>query len=385
MENELLKSFSFSNSNDGFNLLDKKIKSYKKRHHLCDVFIGMESTNNYWYPLAYFIENHTSYHLLQVNCKHTKRFKDVTDNSSNKTDFKDPKVIAQIVLIGSGLRVNLPEGDKALVRELTRTRSALMEDKKRVINRIHSLLAKYFPELLRSFKDISCKTCIFLLQNYPCPAMIASMDLKQLEKQLKKISRGRFTHEKVLELQRSSQNSIGVLSGNEGYQATISLYLQQLVLLQEQIAQAEKVIEEKVTSIDEYKILNTIRGLGTLTIATIISEIGNFDNFKTQKEIIKYAGINLVENSSGNHKGEKRISKIGNKKLRTALYFGTLRMIKKDGIYYDLYQYHLKKGMKKKKAIMAISRKLLRTILAMVNNNKSYKTDYEIKQYSNAA
>ncbi|NJK98605.1 MAG: IS110 family transposase [Bacteroidales bacterium] len=140
------KSFSFPNSVEGFELLLRKIKKIISQQKIKNVVIGMESTGNYWLPLAYYLGEKTDYTIVQVNGKHTKRFKEVTDNTSNKTDQKDPKVVAQIVLIGSSLRLNLPQGNKAIIRELTRSRKAIMEDKKRAQNRVHALLSMFFQK-----------------------------------------------------------------------------------------------------------------------------------------------------------------------------------------------------------------------------------------------
>ena len=48
---------------------------------------------------------------------HTKRMKEVNDNSPLKTDDKDPRVIADIIRLGHALTVVVPEGDAALFEE----------------------------------------------------------------------------------------------------------------------------------------------------------------------------------------------------------------------------------------------------------------------------
>ncbi|WP_018085678.1 IS110 family transposase [Desulfurispora thermophila] len=66
--------------------------------------------------------------------------------------------------------------------------------------------------------------------------------------------------------------------------------------------------------------LLTIPGMSTVQVATIISEVGNLDNYNSARQLIKLAGLNLVENSSGNHKGQTQISKRGRAKLRCTLF-----------------------------------------------------------------
>ena len=62
--------------------------------------------------------------------------------------------------------------------------------------------------------------------------------------------------------------------------------------------------------------LLAIKGVGIITIAGFIAEVGDIRRFDSPKQIQKYAGLELVENSSGKHKGRSRISKRGRRKLR---------------------------------------------------------------------
>ncbi len=67
--------------------------------------------------------------------------------------------------------------------------------------------------------------------------------------------------------------------------------------------------------------LLSIKGLGVVSVAGIIGEIGDFKKFKTRSEIMKLAGLDLFEISSGKRKGQRRISKRGRSLLRTDLYY----------------------------------------------------------------
>jgi transposase len=382
---EDLKAFTFKNTCEGFNTLLKRIIDFRRRHQIENVIVAFESTGNYWIPFANYMMNQKGYILLQVNSKHTKRFKDITDNTSNKTDHKDPRVIAQIVMIGSGLHVNLPAGPKADLRELTRMRKTIVENRKRVINHLESILAVYFPELGQVFKDLSCKTCLFLLKKTPCPDTILKIPEEILIKELRRISNGRVDQNKTRLLISLSHSSVGVKYGMEAYLINLKILLAQIELYGSQIKEIEIRITKILKPLTEYNILKSINGLGEITMATIVSEVVDFNNFGSDRELLKYAGLNLVENSSGKRHGNRKISKIGNKFLRTSIFFATLRLISKRGVYHELYQTHLKKGMSKKKAVIAISRKLVRTIHAIIRKNEEFNMSHEIKQYKNVA
>jgi transposase len=150
-------------------------------------------------------------------------------------------------------------------------------------------------------------------------------------------------------------------------------------LLNHQLEEKEAEIDKILKNLPVSKLLLSMKGLGRVTVAIIISEIVDFNNFTVIPEIIKYAGLNLFEISSGKKRGQKRISKRGRSLIRKALYFASLTMVRRGCIFHEDYKRHLSHGMKPTKALVAITRKLLRVIFAMVRDNKEFiKTKEEM-------
>ena len=107
-------------------------------------------------------------------------------------------------------------------------------------------------------------------------------------------------------------------------------------------------------------------------MAGLIGEVGDFTKFRTQSEIMKLAGLDLYEISSGKRKGQRRISKRGRSLLRKILYYAAIQMIRKNGIMYDYYTRLTNRGMLRLKALVAVARKLLGIIHAIVRDNRDY-------------
>jgi transposase len=118
--------------------------------------------------------------------------------------------------------------------------------------------------------------------------------------------------------------------------------------------------------------LLSIKGLGIVSVAGLIGEVGDFSKFSTQPEIMKLAGLDLYEISSGKRKGQRRISKRGRGLLRKILFYAAIQMIRKNGIMYDYYARLTGRGMERMRALIAVSRKLLRIIHAIVRDNSDY-------------
>lgn len=367
--------FEFANSRKGFEKYWKKLLEFKNKHGLEDIVVSFESTGSYGVPFIHFLKG-KGVKMLQVNPKHTKRTKEVTDNSPNKTDKKDPKVISNLILLGNGLTVNVAKGKIQALRNYIYNREALMEDRTRLINRLESFLAVSFPEFLNFFKNIGCKTSLYILRHYPLPKDLVETDPDELTLTLRKISRGKIGKNRVRELIKEASESIGVIEDEESYRESLRGILDQIQFLESQKKNIENKLNESLEEIPISKILLSIKGLSTVSVAAILAEIIDFKNFDTIREVNKYTGLNLFEISSGKHQGQRRIAKRGRALLRKTLFFASLNMIQQGGIFHEDYQRHIKKGMPKMKALTAISRKLLRIIFAMVRDGR----EFDIKQ-----
>ena len=91
---------------------------------------------------------------------------------------------------------------------------------------------------------------------------------------------------------------------------------------------------------------------------------------------MKMAGLDLYEISSGKHKGQRRISKRGRSLMRKLLFFASINAVKSNGIMHEPYQQMLDRGMPKMKALIAISRKLLRIAFALARDDTTYVENY---------
>jgi transposase len=120
----------------------------------------------------------------------------------------------------------------------------------------------------------------------------------------------------------------------------------------------------------------SLRGMGKVTVAGLIGEVGDFREFGTISEITKLAGLDLFEISSGKHRVQRRISKRGRPLMRKLLFYAAINVVKTNGILHKPYQEMLSRGMLKVKGLIAIARKLLRIVFALARDNTVYMEDY---------
>jgi transposase len=372
---EEVKSFPFSNTHTGFQGFWQKLSQFQRQQGLKECVIGFESTGPYGEPLFHYLRNQPV-KLVQINPMHTKRLKELTGNSPNKTDRKDPRVIADVISLGHALTLVVPEGAAAQLRRLTHARERAMKRRVALFNQLHYLMAVVFPEFLEVMKKISTKTTLYLMKNHPTPQQIVAMGSESLSKVLKKISRGQITEQQAQKLFEVAQTSIGI---HEGQQSML-LEIQYLVSAVEKengfIADLEKQMILSLNQIPYSHSILSIKGVGKITAAGLIGEVGDFGKFKTIAEITKLAGLDLYEISSGKYKGQRRISKRGRFLMRKLLYFAVVNMIRSNGLMHQPWHQMVQRGMPTMKAMVALSRKLLRLIFALARNNAVYEENY---------
>jgi transposase len=377
--------FEFSNTRNGFEDLWQRICRAKRTLNLTGVVVGFESTGPYAEPLLHFLRSR-DVRLVQINPFHTKRLKELQGNSPSKTDQKDPKVIADIIELGHALTVIIPEGTAAELRRLTQARERGIQRRSMLMNQVQDLIFLIFPEFMPVMKDITRKTTQYLLKRYPRPQDVVEIGVKFLTQSLKTVSRGTLGEERAEALYQAAVTSVGLIEGQESIVIEIKEIISVIENINRYVKELEKHMSKHLKDIPYSRFILSIKGIGEITTAGLIGEVGDFKGYSTISELIKHAGLDLFEISSGKHKGRRRISKRGRPLLRKLLFFASINVVRKGGILHKQYLHHLDKGMPKVKALIAISRKLLSIIFALVRDHSLYLAPYpEVQQLKEVA
>jgi len=365
------KPFRFDNTKDGFEKFWYLIMASKNRFECDEVVVGYESTGPYAEPLVHYLMQ-KQVKIVQVNPLHTKKMKEVHDNSPLKTDDKDPRVIADIVRLGRALTLVVPEGDAAYLRRLNNARERHVGEQTALLNQLQQLVFLIFPEFQTVLKNMKGKTAQYLLKRYTTPERIGALSKEALGKEMRKRSMGKFGIQEAELLLGLARETVGIKEGLGGISLDLRHILMQLEAEGRFISEIEAEMGATLERIPFSGRLLSIKGLGTVSVAGLIGEVGDFSKFSTQSEIMKLAGLDLYEISSGKRKGQRRISKRGRGLLRKILFYAAIQMIRKNGILYDYYARLTGRGMERMRALIAVSRKLLRIIHALVRDNSDY-------------
>lgn len=369
------KPFAFKNNMNGFRQLWERISQARAASGAQQVVVGFESTGPYGEPLIHFLRS-KPVRLVQVNPMHTKRVKELQGNSPNKTDRKDPRVIADIIELGHALSVIVPEGAAAELRRLTQARERSVQHRTALKNQLQQLVFLVFPEFLPIMKGVESKSARYLLRHCPTPGHIVRRGLNRLSTVLQRVSKGKLGRQRAEDLVKAARDSVGIREGLEGLMFDIQGLLATLKVLEGTIQQAEERMRQHLKRVPASRFILSIKGMGEVTAAGLIGEVADFSRFRTIAEITKLAGLDLYEVSSGEHTGQRRISKRGRSVLRKLLYLATLNMVRQGGIFHEDYLRYRQRNMPSLKGLIAITRKLLRLVFALVRDEREYQTDY---------
>jgi len=371
--------FPLYNTPESYHGFWETICQFKQRQMLDKVIVGFESTGPYAEPISHFLRK-KPVKLVQVNPVHTKRIKELTGNSPNKTDKKDPRVIADVISLGHALTLVIPEGPAAELRRLTQARERAIKSRTAMINTLQHLVYVIFPEFLSILK-ISTKSAKYLIKHYTTPRAMFDLGFNRFFEILKKVSRGRIDSDRAKRLFKAAEHSIGLSEGQDSISIEVAHLIAKIETEDQFIDSMEKQMHTYLQKIPYSQNLLSIKGLGEVTVAGLIGEVGDFGKFDTISEVLKLAGLDLYEISSGQRKGQHRISKRGRPLMRKQLFFIAINMVKSNGIMHARYQKMLSRGMIKMKALVAISRKILGLIFAIARDNTMYVENYDRRNH----
>lgn len=381
---ELKNSFSFNNNKKGFESLVETVKNILAMLNFKKAIIGMEPTGHYWKSCARYLKKIEWVKVVTVNPFHVKNAKEFDDNCQTKNDKKDCITIARLIKDARFFEPYLPEGIWATLRNISNTRAELIRKQSAVKCRIIATMDEYFPEYTKVFKQILSRTSEEILKECPFPEDIKSLGEEELLKHIKETVKRGYSKKQVKEIYELANESIGTNEGIDGARFQLRMYIEEAEMLSKQIKLVESELEKELKETGFYESLISIQGIGIVSAAMFVGEVGDITRFDSYEQIRRYAGLNLVENSSGTHKGKTTISKRGRSLLRSILYRMAFTMVNKNNEIKQLYKYLTRRKenqLKKRQAIVAVIGKILQIIYAVVTKNDEYKATRVFTQY----
>ena len=363
-DQSIVIKFTFQNDKDGFQQLLSSLQSISTPQ---DIRIGFESTAHYALNLELFLEK-ASYSFMEVNPVLISEYKKSTSLRRTKTDSVDCESIARWLMT-----VEYKPHSKGFyhaysLKSLTRLRDRLVRQRSFYLVKITNVLDHTFPEFKPFFQERFSKTAFYLLENYGSAEKMAHMNSASYEN-LRRISRGRFSPQKFLELKQLAANTVGL--NNSIFDTELDCLLTLHKDLAEQISVLEKQITELIEEVHPHYM--SIPGVGPISAATIYAEYGDISNFSSPAQMLAFAGLEPGINDSGTESHKGRMVKRGSSQLRYVLMNCALPLIRFDMTFATYYAKKRAEGKPHRIAMSHVAKKLVRVIFALERQNTDFK------------
>lgn len=368
------KLLIFHNNAEGFAMLEDWIRKLIEHNGFNDVTVGMEPTGHYWFNLGEYIKG-KGMRIVLVNPHHVKKSKELDDNNPSKTDRKDPKTIAMLVKDGRYMEPYIPEGIYKELRTLMDIRWRIMKELFAIKNRISRWISIYYPEFSKVFVDWEGKAAMLILKECPTPEKIIEKGIDGIIAIWKKHKIRAVGRKRAVMLYKTASSSIGAKEGMISAENELQMLLEDYESKMRQYDKTMALIESLAKEIPGFEKMLEIKGVGLVTAAGFIAEIGDISRFSHPKQIQKLAGLSLKENSSGKHKGETTICKRGRKRLRYYLTFGMMPLLSKNEEFKALHKYYTSRKenpLKRMQSLVALSNKLIRIFYVILTKKVTY-------------
>jgi transposase len=329
----------------------RELSSWLKEHNVKTV--AMESTGVFWKPIFNILED--DFEVLLANAARIKNVPGL------KTDKKDARWIARLLRYGLVPASFIPPRNIRNLRDLTRTRKKLTEERTRHKNRIHKILQDANIKLSSVATDVfgvSGKAMIMALleEDEPSPDEIKSMTKGKLRNKiglLVKAMDGRVTdHHRFL----------------------LKMHFEHLESNSSQINELDEEIYRKLEPFEkEFRLIRTHPVISEVTGASVIAEIGvDMTQFPDARHLSSWAAISPGNNESAGKRKSGRTRR-GNNYLKTTLVEAAWVASRTKDTFLSARYYNIARRRGSKRAAVAIGHQILKDIYYILSTGEPYK------------
>lgn len=375
----LIEPYEVKHCLNEFKQLKERIISF----NLEDLTVFMESTSTYHLPIQRFFTNNN----FKVQVINPILGKNNTRNlRKTKTDIEDCYNLADLFFKNT-VKIHTKEMNTIYSNmiELSRQEKHLTENIVRSKNRFKQIIANVFPEYTNCFSsnDIYGETSLNFIKDFPHADIIKSKRIDALANNIYKSAKGYVPYSKCLtkakKIKDLANNSYPGIDINSCEVKNLINIIDIIIYNSNKLNEVKKDIVNLAKKTPYFNIINSIFGIGEISTAQIIAELGDINRFENIKQLNAFCGLDPTIVQSGksiNYNGP--ISKRGNRNARKILFITCCSIIRSSVLHNidtDILVYYRKKQAENKhfkECITACSTKLLRIIFAMCKNNSLY-------------
>lgn len=356
-------------------LLKEKEKIEAKANE--EVTIVFESTGVYHKGLERYLKNNNCKYFMISPLLSAKVRK--SNVRSTKNDKKDCNTIAETYYTKD--INNHPDNDHKYsnIRAKQRYYEFLIDGLKKYKVEFNRLLDIIYPGFDGLFSDLYSKAILEFLLKYPHPDMVRNSKVETIARFIEKKSshHDRVAMDMAIKIKKYLLECYSGCDKDEFYVEELKCLIMEILAKIAQIDEVLKEIIEMAKELPGYENILTIPGIGENLAARLIAEIGDFDKYENSRQLVASAGLDPTVYQSGQNDGKHlKITKKGNKHLRTLLFLAVTCMINNKHIHStsltEFYENKMASGLSPKAAKVATMNKSLRIIYTLVKSDSRF-------------
>jgi len=338
------------------------------------IVCGMEATGNMHKRLEEALRKEKR-RTLEVHVLHPRAVKHFARalNTSAKTDRIDAEVIAQFLLRLQPQEKAAPLEGLEELREVTRMRRKLIEERTTFKNRLHKLLRYHFPGYKKLVGKRVSTRLLVILESMPSPDLM----LAHRTDQIAQIKHG--AHHVIGTTFSEHLRQLATQAPATSLRKSTRLLLQSTAKrvreLTTHIAELDGIIEELLDEVFPNEVLTSIPGLGKVSTAAILAEVGDISRFTTKGQFVGYCGLYPIVWQSGEATRRYRMTFKGNRMLKMTLLVASAAARQYNPIVATYYERLRKQGKSTKAAGGAIARKLAVIVYALLVSHQPWSNE----------
>lgn len=349
------------------------------------IICAFEATGNYHRPIAWRLIE-AGFDVRLVSSMALARTREALHNGWDKNDPRDAQVILHMLRIGAAQPYHDPlKAGINDVQELSKTHEAIARAKTEIQHRILThYLPLYFPEVER-FRGNSRSDWFFaFLEAFPTPASIMALSREQFIAAAWKVVGRKVSKARLLsDIYETARTSIGLPLPLEA--PAVRMFRMVIAEARSLIRQRD-AIEELADGLlhdsTDYQALRRIPGVGPIIALTILAEAGDLRRFRHHRQFLKFCGLDLSTQQSGQYRGQTRLSKFGNARLRRSLWIaGQVAIRQRENGFRDKFERYIARDRDnpdlRRKALTAIAAKMARVVHAVIKSGSDYRPFFE--------
>ena len=340
---------------------------------LRQVVVGLDATGHYHVTLTEFLAG-LGCAVVLLNPYQAAQFRRSQGNKA-KTDRIDARALARFLAVRAPAAAPRPDPTLSGLRELTRLRADLVRDRTMALNRLHGALDLAFPELLGVFRRLGSRTTLALLEAYPTASAVAGADPEVLAGVLRDAGQRQVRPARIDALVEAARASVAVRRAEGALAIKVRALVRQVVALDREITAVEAAIEAGFAALGHRPADFPVGG--AVSLATILAEAGDVARYPSAKQFLAHFGWCPADVQSGAYKdAHPRLSKAGNPYVRRIIWMLAVLAVRHPGPYRAYFDRRTATGKNKMDTLVAIGRKLLTTIYAILKTGRPYDPLY---------